>query len=131
MCVISWFQSLQLQIPTCTGRYITGIVVEVQWGEDAAWCRGEMAEMDMASGASIIYPDSGETEQVSVDDLLRLARSGHICVRGRLPKQPKQRGRPRGDGPHDDGLPEYTGGVKRLRLEELVGGLYKLNPVYP
>jgi hypothetical protein len=30
----------------------------------------------------------------------------------------------------DASLPEYTGGVKRTRLEELVG-LYNVNPVYP
>jgi hypothetical protein len=29
-------------------------------GSLAAWCRGQVAEIDMASGASIIYPETGE-----------------------------------------------------------------------
>jgi hypothetical protein len=54
---------------------------------------------------------------VSVEELLHLARSGHICVRGPPPRPPKQVSR-RGRG--DDGLPDPPPGLDRNRLEELV-----------
>jgi hypothetical protein len=38
------------------------------WGDDGVWYRGEMHEVNMASGASIMYPDTGETEEVGPRD---------------------------------------------------------------
>ena len=46
------------------GAHLQGAMVEVLWGGDGVWYRGEMHEVNMASGASIMYPDTGETEEV-------------------------------------------------------------------
>ena len=99
------------------GPHLKGATVELLRGDDGRqqWCRGEIADIDMAHGASMLYPESGETEQVSVNGLLWLARSGHVRVLGRIPKR---RGRPLGLAGKDSLLESAL--PPRARLEELV-----------